>query len=76
LSDFTALLFYLGLAFSRNVVVTTFHEVPETSSASGKVGIVYAKLLDKLICNVSNLIIVLTAESKERMIKKLWGKQF
>ena len=69
LSDFTALLFYLGLAFSRNVVVTTFHEVPETSSASGKVGIVYAKLLDKLICNVSNLIIVLTAESKERMIK-------
>jgi glycosyltransferase involved in cell wall biosynthesis len=69
LSDFTALLFYLGLAFGRSLVVTTFHEVTKTMSSGGRVGPVYGKLLDKLICNVSDLMIVHTSESKELMVK-------
>ena len=69
LSDFAALLFYFGLAFGRSLVVTTFHEVPKTKNVGGKVGLFYAKLLDKLVCTVSDLVIVLTSESKERMVQ-------
>jgi glycosyltransferase involved in cell wall biosynthesis len=69
LSDFTALLFYLGLAFGRSLVITTFHEVPKTMSAGGRIRLVYTKLLNRLICDVSNLIIVHTSESKKLMVK-------
>lgn len=69
LSDFGALLFYFGLAFGRSLVVTTFHEVQQTKSVSGRVGLLYAKLLDKLICSLSDFIIVFTSDSKERMIQ-------
>jgi glycosyltransferase involved in cell wall biosynthesis len=68
-SDFGALLFYLGLAFSKSLVVTTFHEVKTKRNPSGKIKLVYEKLLDKLICNISDLIIVHTIESKEALIK-------
>jgi glycosyltransferase involved in cell wall biosynthesis len=66
---FTALLFYLGLAFSKSQVVTTFHEVMKTVAARGRVGLTYIKLLNKVICIVSDLIIVHTLESKELMVK-------
>jgi glycosyltransferase involved in cell wall biosynthesis len=66
---FTALLFYLGLAFGNSPVVTTFHEVQRTVSAGGRAGLIYTKLLNKLICEVSNLIIVHNIESKELMVK-------
>jgi len=69
LSDFTALLFYIGLGFGQSLVVTTFHEVTKAMNEGGRVGRVYAKLLDKLICRLSDLIIVHTPESKELMIK-------
>ena len=72
LSAFTALLFYLGLAFGRSQVVTTFHEVMKTIRAGGKTGLMYVKLLNRLICDVSDLIIVHTSESKELM-EKLYG---
>lgn len=68
-SDSTALLFYLGLAFGRSFVVTTFHEVMKTMRTGRKVGLVYTKLLNRLICDVSDLIIVHTSESKELMVK-------
>lgn len=66
---FTALLFYLGLAFGMSQVVTTFHEVMKTVSARGRVGLTYIKLLNKLICGVSDIVIVHTLESKELMVK-------
>ena len=68
-SDFGAFLFYLGLAFGRSLVVTTFHEVKTKKSALGRIKLVYEELLDKLICSVSDLMIVHTSESKEHLIK-------
>ncbi len=69
LSAFTALLFYIGLAFSNNRVITTFHEVMKTIHAGGRVGLVYVKLMNKIICITSDLIVVHTRESKEVMQK-------
>lgn len=68
-SDFGALLYYLGLAFSKSLIVTTFHEVKIKKNTSGKIKVIYEKLLDKVICNVSDLIIVHTNESKKYLIK-------
>lgn len=69
LSAFTALLFCLGLAFGKSRVVTTFHEVMKTVSSRTRLGLKYRKLLNKVVCVVSNLIIVHTLESKELMIR-------
>lgn len=68
LSAFTALLFYLGLAFGKSQVVTTFHEVLKTVSGS-KIRMEYVRLLNKIVCGVSDLIIVHTFESKELMMR-------
>ena len=65
---FTALLFYLGLALGSSPVVTTFHEVPRAVSAGGRAGLIYTKLLYKLVSQISNIIIVHTIESKELMV--------
>ena len=69
LSAFSALLFYLGLAFGKSQVVTTFHEIMKTQSSRTRLGLKYRKLLNKIVCVVSNLIIVHTLESKELMIR-------
>jgi len=69
LPSFTAMLFYFGLAFSQSPVITTFHEVMKTMNTGGKVGRLYAKLLNRLICDVSDLIIVHNSESKELIVK-------
>jgi len=66
---FTALLFYLGLALRKSQVVTTFHEPMKTVSAAERIRRYYIKLLNRIICGVSDLIIVHTCESKELMIK-------
>lgn len=64
-----ALLFYLGLAFGKSQVVTTFHEIMETVSSRSRLRLSYLKLLNKIVCSVSDLIIVHTLESKELMIR-------
>ena len=69
LSAFSALLFYLGLAFGKSQVVTTFHEVMKTQGSRTRLGLKYRKLLNKIVCVVSDLIIVHTLESKELMIR-------
>jgi len=69
LSAFTALLFYLGLAFGNSRVVTTFHEVAKTRSSRTKLGLKYRNVLNKVVCVVSDLIIVHTLESKELMMR-------
>jgi glycosyltransferase involved in cell wall biosynthesis len=69
LSAFTALLFYIGLALSNNKVITTFHEVMKSIRAGGRVGLIYVKLLNKIICFTSDSIIVHTQESKELLQK-------
>jgi len=66
---FTALLFYLGLAFGKSQVITTFHEVMETVSSRSRLRLSYLKLLNKMVCTVSDLIIVHTLESRELMVK-------
>lgn len=69
---FAALPFYLGLAFGGSPVVTTFHEVMKTMTAGGKIGLNYIKFLNKVICDVSDLIIVHTLESK-KLMEKTYG---
>ena len=63
----SALPFYLGLLLSKVRVVTTLHEVMREI----KPGIVgkYHTLLNKVICGVSDLIIVHTLASKELLLK-------
>ena len=65
---FSALPFYLGLAFGSKPVITTYHEIPKSICGFGR----FKRLLDKLVCQVSDLIIVHNLESKELM-KKLYG---
>jgi glycosyltransferase involved in cell wall biosynthesis len=72
LTAFAALPFYLGLASGNRRVITTLHEPRRTIMASGRRGINYTKLLDKIIFNVSDLIIVHTHESKNLM-KTVYG---
>jgi glycosyltransferase involved in cell wall biosynthesis len=72
LNSFTALLFYLGLTFGNSQVVTTFHELNTEMRAGGKAGLIYTKFLNKLICIVSDLIVVHTNENKKTM-EKIYG---
>jgi glycosyltransferase involved in cell wall biosynthesis len=72
LSTFTAVLFYGGLTFSNCHVVTTFHELMNAPRVGGKAGTVYSKAMNKLICNVSDLIIVHTQENK-RIMETVYG---
>ena len=72
LNSFTALLFYLGLTFGNSQVITTFHELNTEMKSSGKAGFIYKKFLNKLVCNVSDLIIVHTNENK-RTIENVYG---
>ncbi len=72
LTAFAALLFYLGLAHGNRRVVTTLHEPRKTVTATGKSGLLYTKLLDKLIFAVSDVIIVHTQESK-RLMETVYG---
>jgi len=72
LSAFSALLFYLGLAFGKSTVVTTVHELIETLNpphARARVGRNYIKLLHTIISELSDIIILHTLESKEIMLK-------
>jgi glycosyltransferase involved in cell wall biosynthesis len=66
----SALLFYLGLLLSGSRVITTFHEVMRAIEA-GIFGKYYA-FVNKVICNLSDSIIVHTLASKEMMVK-LYG---
>lgn len=72
LSTFAALLFYSGLAFGNSKVVTTFHELMKEAKTGSMIGVLYTKLLNKVICNVSDLIIVHTQENK-RLMETLYG---
>jgi glycosyltransferase involved in cell wall biosynthesis len=67
LSTFSGLLFYAGLALGNCHVVTTFHELMKQERGSAKAGAAYSKILNKLICNVSDLITVHTQENKKIM---------
>ncbi len=67
LNTFAAVLFYAGLALGDSYVVTTFHELMSKERAGGKAGALYTKILNKLIFNVSDLIIVHTKENKKLM---------
>jgi glycosyltransferase involved in cell wall biosynthesis len=69
LSSFTALLFYLGLATGNRPVITTFHEVKPKVRLGGAAGRVYGKLLNQLVCSVSDLALVHNSESK-RLLQK------
>ena len=72
LTAFSALPFYYGLSLGNRRIVTTVHEPRKIITAGGKSGLLYTKLLDKLIFNVSDLIIVHTEESK-RLMQTLYG---
>jgi glycosyltransferase involved in cell wall biosynthesis len=72
LSTFSALLFYFGLALGDSYVVTTFHELMSKERTGGKVGALYSRILNKLIINVSDLIIVHTKENK-RLMETVYG---
>jgi glycosyltransferase involved in cell wall biosynthesis len=68
LSAFSAVLFYVGLALGDSYVVTTFHELMSKERTGGSAGgALYSKILNKLIINVSDLIIVHTKENKKLM---------
>jgi glycosyltransferase involved in cell wall biosynthesis len=72
LSAFAALMFYGGLALGNSYVVTTFHELSSSERAGGKAGALYSRVLNKLICNVSDRIIVHTKENK-RLMERIYG---
>ena len=65
---FSALLFYLGLALGNNPVITTYHEIPKSKSEEG----IFRRLLNRVVCQVSDLIIVHNTESKD-LLEKLYG---
>jgi glycosyltransferase involved in cell wall biosynthesis len=72
LSTFSGAMFYAGLAAGNVHVVTTFHELMKKERASARVGATYSKFLNKLICNVSDVIIVQTNENK-RIMETVYG---
>ena len=72
LTAFSALFFYLGLAMGNRRVVTTIHEPRKTVIASGRSGVLYTRLLDKLIFAVSEMLVVHTKESK-RLLQTVYG---
>ncbi len=65
LTAFAALPFYLGLSVGDRHVVTTMHEPRKTVATREKRGLLYTRLLDKLVFTVSDVIVVHTLESKE-----------
>jgi glycosyltransferase involved in cell wall biosynthesis len=67
LSAFAALPFYLGLSLGNRYVVTTMHEPRKQVTSGGKSGLLFTRLLDKLIFSVSDRIVVHTEESKKLM---------
>ena len=72
LTAFGALPFYVGLAMGNRPVVTTIHEPRKTVTASGRTGLYYTKILDRVVFGVSDLVIVHTRESK-RLLKTVYG---
>jgi glycosyltransferase involved in cell wall biosynthesis len=66
--NFTIFLYYMGLSLGHNLVVSTIHEVPEKRN-TGKLGRAYSKFLSNLIFNVPNLIIALSEESKNQLVR-------
>jgi len=64
---FGAFMFYIGLLWSNSHVVTTFHEVIKEPEIwrGGKVGWYYKKLFDRVICDISDFIIVHAFASKD-----------
>jgi len=65
LSAFAALPFYLGLALGNRKVITTMHEPRKNVTAGGKSGLLYTRLLDKVIHTVSDVIVVHTKEGRQ-----------
>ncbi|MGD6807230.1 MAG: glycosyltransferase [Candidatus Bathyarchaeia archaeon] len=72
LTAFAALPFYLGLGLGNRRVITTMHEPRKAVVAGGKIGLLYTRLLDKLIFSVSDIIVVHTQESK-RLLQTVYG---
>jgi glycosyltransferase involved in cell wall biosynthesis len=66
---FSALPLYFGLALGTTPVITTFHEIPKFVTPGGRLGKAFTTTLNGMVCQVSDIILVHTQESKELLIK-------